>query len=90
MITTDIPQEETSKKQRKQEQSRTESKAVYVTGLPLDTDDMEIYNVFSRAGLIDESWDKDKPRIKLYYDQNNEFKGEALIGVSMLALPKIC
>lgn len=44
---------------------------------------MEIYNVFSRAGLIDESWDTNKPRIKMYYDENNEFKGEALIGRSL-------
>lgn len=63
------------------------NKSIYVTGLPLDTDQEEIYNVFSKYGLIDESWDTDKPRIKMYDDERGEFKGEALIGKVIVSGP---
>ena len=54
--------------------------AIYITSLPDDVTEDELHQVFSRYGVIAESADSDKPRIKLYYDENGDFKGDALIG----------
>ena len=53
--------------------------AVYVTNLPLDTDHEEVRSVFSRCGVIAEEIDSGKPRIKLYTDDQDNFKGDALV-----------
>lgn len=54
--------------------------AVYVTGLPFDVTVEEVAAEFSRkCGVIAEEIDSGKPRIKLYMDENGEFKGDALI-----------
>ncbi|KAL8873174.1 MAG: hypothetical protein Q9174_001310 [Haloplaca sp. 1 TL-2023] len=53
--------------------------AVYVTNLPLDVSVQEVSEVFSRCGVIAEEIDRGKPRIKLYTDDNDNFKGDALI-----------
>lgn len=53
--------------------------AVYITSLPLDVTVQEVHDVFSRCGVIAEEIDKGKPRIKLYTDENGNFKGDALI-----------
>ena len=53
--------------------------AVYVTSLPLDTTVREVHDVFSRCGVIAEEIDHGKPRIKLYTDDDGNFKGDALI-----------
>jgi len=54
--------------------------AVYVTGLPLDATADEVKEVFSRkCGVIAEEIDSGKPRIKLYSDENGNFKGDALV-----------
>lgn len=53
--------------------------AVYVTSLPLDTTVQEVHDVFSRCGVIAEEIDRGKPRIKLYTDDDGNFKGDALI-----------
>ncbi|KAF2857830.1 hypothetical protein K470DRAFT_283607 [Piedraia hortae CBS 480.64] len=55
------------------------NKAIYVTGLPDDVDANEVFEEFSKSGLIARSLDTDEPRIKLYYDDEGRFKGEALI-----------
>ena len=39
----------------------------------------EVNEVFSRCGVIAEEIDKGKPRIKLYTDDDGNFKGDALI-----------
>lgn len=41
----------------------------------------DIYDVFKRFGVIAESVDSNTPRIKLYYDDKGDFKGEALISM---------
>ena len=46
----------------------------------------ELHQVFSRYGVIAESLDSDQPRIKLYADDEGNFKGEALIGMSPHAI----
>ncbi|KAI4229717.1 MAG: hypothetical protein L6R36_000633 [Xanthoria steineri] len=53
--------------------------AVYVTNLPLDVSLQEVSDVFSRCGVIAEEIDRGKPRIKLYTDDDGNFKGDALI-----------
>ncbi|KAG0649719.1 Splicing factor U2AF-associated 2 [Hyphodiscus hymeniophilus] len=54
--------------------------AVYVTGLPHDVTVDEVHEVFSRkCGVIAEEIDSGKPRIKLYTDDNGDFKGDALV-----------
>ncbi|KAL8736279.1 MAG: hypothetical protein Q9166_000434 [cf. Caloplaca sp. 2 TL-2023] len=53
--------------------------AVYATNLPLDVSVQEVSDVFSRCGVIAEEIDRGKPRIKLYTDDDGNFKGDALI-----------
>jgi HIV Tat-specific factor 1 len=69
-------------KKQKGEAPREEKKnnAVYVTSLPDDVTEDELHDVFSRFGMIAESADSDRPRIKLYTDADGNFKGDALIG----------
>lgn len=50
-----------------------------MTNLPLDVSVQEVSDVFSRCGVIAEEIDRGKPRIKLYTDDNGNFKGDALI-----------
>ena len=38
-----------------------------------------MHDVFSRCGVIAEEIDRGKPRIKLYTDDDGNFKGDALI-----------
>ena len=44
-------------------------------------DEEELFNVFSRYGVIMESIDDNKPRVKMYYNEAGEFNGDALIGM---------
>ena len=53
--------------------------AVYVTSIPLDADQEEINDVFSKCGVIAEEIDSGKPRIKMYEDDQGQFKGDALV-----------
>ncbi|CAK4031197.1 related to cold sensitive U2 snRNA supressor [Lecanosticta acicola] len=53
--------------------------AIYVTGIPADAHLDEIKTLFSRCGAIQESVESDEKRIKMYYDREGKFKGEALI-----------
>ena len=53
--------------------------AVYVTSIPLDASVDEISDVFSKCGLISEEIDRGRPRIKMYMDEEGEFKGDALV-----------
>jgi HIV Tat-specific factor 1 len=55
------------------------NRAVYVTNLPLDADLDEVEHVFKRCGQIAENIDDDGPRIKLYTDDQDRFKGDALV-----------
>lgn len=53
--------------------------AVFVTSIPLDVEFDEIRDVFSKCGVIAEEIDSGRPRIKMYHDDNGNFKGEALV-----------
>ena len=70
-----------TKKQKPDEQpAEKKNNAVYVSSLPDDVTEDELHHVFSKFGVIAESADSDKPRIKLYIDDQGDFKGDALIG----------
>jgi HIV Tat-specific factor 1 len=67
------PKENKPKRQKKR---RT---AVYVTGLPLDTTLAEMDATFSKCGVILEDIETGEKKIKLYMDDNGNFKGDALV-----------
>lgn len=68
-----------NKKQKAPPQPR-QNTAVYVRGLPLDATIDEIHETFSRkGGVIAEEIDSGAPRIKMYLDDNGNFKGDALV-----------
>ncbi|KAI4204054.1 MAG: hypothetical protein LQ350_001447 [Teloschistes chrysophthalmus] len=70
----------TSKKAKPTPEPRErKNTAVYVTNLPTDVSVQEVSDVFSRCGVIAEEIDRGKPRIKLYTDDEGNFKGDALI-----------
>lgn len=54
-------------------------KAVYVTGIPLDTTVDEMKEVFTKCGVIMEDISTGEPKIKLYKQENGELKGDALV-----------
>ncbi|KID90006.1 Nucleotide-binding, alpha-beta plait [Metarhizium guizhouense ARSEF 977] len=73
------PPSRPNKKQKALPRPR-ENTAVYVTGLPLDATVSEVHELFSRkGGVIAEEIDSGAPRIKLYSDEEGNFKGDALI-----------
>ncbi|KJZ73548.1 hypothetical protein HIM_07104 [Hirsutella minnesotensis 3608] len=68
------------KKKSKAPPKPKQNTAVYVTGLPHDATVTEIHDLFSRkGGLIAEEIDSHEPRIKLYKDEQGNFKGDALV-----------
>ena len=67
------------KKLRANQPFERKNTAVYVTSIPLDADAEEINHVFSKCGVIAEEIDRGKPRIKMYTDDEGNFKGDALI-----------
>jgi HIV Tat-specific factor 1 len=62
----------------KKQKTVQENRAIYVTNLPRDTNEVEIDEVFSKYGIIDQGADGNK-RIKMYTDDEGNFNGEALI-----------
>ncbi|KAL8694345.1 MAG: hypothetical protein Q9218_000982 [Villophora microphyllina] len=70
----------TSKKAKATPEARErKNTAIYITNLPPDVSVQEVSDVFSRCGVIAEEIDRGKPRIKLYTDDDGNFKGDALI-----------
>lgn len=57
---------------------KSKNTAVYVTGLPLDTEADEVIERFSRCGVIEED-DEGEPKVKLYAREDGTFSGEALV-----------
>lgn len=49
---------------------------VYVSGLPLNTSEDEFIEMMSKYGIIMQDPDTNKPKIKLYRDQNGQLKGD--------------
>lgn len=52
--------------------------SVYVSNLPLDISGAEIQEYFAKCGVIGEDA-RGQKRVKLYYDENGTFKGDALV-----------
>lgn len=54
--------------------------AIWVTGLPKHLEVQDLKDTFTKyGGVIEESMDTQEPRIKMYRDEEGQFKGEALI-----------
>lgn len=53
--------------------------AIYVTSLPLDVEFDEVVQVFKKFGMLAENYETNMPRIKLYKNDDGEFKGDALV-----------
>ena len=60
------------------EHRKPKNTAVYVTGLPVDTDPEELHERFARCGVIEED-DQGEPKIKMYAKDDGSFSGEALV-----------
>lgn len=61
-----------------QAERKPKNTAVYVTGLPPDTEADELHARFSKFGLIEED-DEGNPKIKLYAREDGTFSGDALV-----------
>jgi hypothetical protein len=72
--------QENAKKAKNEKPRERVNTAVYITSLPEDVDEEELFKSFSRFGVIAEGIDDNKPRIKMYYNEEGEFNGDALIG----------
>jgi len=53
--------------------------AIYVTSIPLNATVDEIHDLFCKCGVIAEEIDRGRPRIKMYTDEDGNFKGDALV-----------
>ncbi|SBT70305.1 RNA-binding protein, putative [Plasmodium malariae] len=58
---------------------KVKNNSIYITGLPKDVTKEEINNVFKKAGIIKIDAESTEPKIKIYYDENNNVKGDALV-----------
>ncbi|KAI7868625.1 hypothetical protein BDF14DRAFT_1792324 [Spinellus fusiger] len=67
------------KKKPKKEATKKPNTSVYITHLPLDVTPEEMKKVFSKCGVIMEDLETGEPKIKLYRDEQNRFKGDALV-----------
>lgn len=66
------------KKEKPPTERKSKNTAVYVTGLPADTDHEELLERFSRCGVIEED-DEGEPKVKMYAREDGSFSGEALV-----------
>jgi len=57
---------------------KSKNTAVYVTGLPPNTEQDELIERFSKFGLIEED-DQGEPKVKMYAREDGSFMGEALV-----------
>lgn len=68
-----------TKEQEKKPKVDRPNSAVYVTGIPLDASIDEIHDVFKRYGIIEEDIHTNLPKIRMYADDQGNFKGEAKV-----------
>lgn len=66
------------KKEKPPTERKSKNTAVYVTGLPADTELEEIVELFSKCGVIEEDENGD-PKVKMYAREDGSFSGEALV-----------
>lgn len=66
------------KKEKPPTERKSKNTAVYVTGLPADTELEEIVALFSKCGVIEED-ENGEPKVKMYAREDGSFSGEALV-----------
>ncbi|KAJ3517218.1 hypothetical protein NLJ89_g659 [Agrocybe chaxingu] len=66
------------KKEKPLTERKSKNTAVYVTNLPLDTEQDELVERFSKCGVIEEDLDGE-PKVKMYAREDGSFSGEALV-----------
>ncbi|KAF8210265.1 hypothetical protein K438DRAFT_1916720 [Mycena galopus ATCC 62051] len=76
--TSATPVSEADKKEKPAGERKSKNTAVYVTGLPLDTEPDEIVERFSKCGVVEED-DEGEPKVKMYAKEDGSFNGEALV-----------
>jgi HIV Tat-specific factor 1 len=72
------PDKNTSNPNAKAVPPRSKNTAVYVTGLPPDTELDELLQKFGKCGVIEED-DEGEPKVKMYAREDGTFSGEALV-----------
>jgi HIV Tat-specific factor 1 len=72
------PSTKKGKKNKDQGEKKSKNTAVYVTGLPLDAEQEELAETFSKYGILEED-DDGEPKIKMYAKDDGSFSGEALV-----------
>ncbi|KAL1585237.1 hypothetical protein WHR41_05893 [Cladosporium halotolerans] len=68
-----------SKKQKGEKPKERANTAIYISSLPQDVTEDELFKAFSKFGVIAEGIDDNQPRIKMYYNEDGAFNGDALI-----------
>ncbi|KAJ7084379.1 hypothetical protein B0H15DRAFT_784287 [Mycena belliarum] len=68
----------TDKKEKAPGERKSKNTAVYVTGLPLDTEPDELVERFQKCGVVEED-DEGEPKVKMYAKDDGTFSGEALV-----------
>lgn len=71
------------RKREAQRLKRRQNTSVYVTGLPADVTEQELADYFTKCGIILPSAETGLPRVKLYTDENGDFKGDGLVTYAM-------
>ncbi|CAG8802280.1 29215_t:CDS:2, partial [Racocetra persica] len=66
-------------KKQKSQKKKPANTSVYVSGLPPDITVEELAEVFSKCGVLLEDLNTGGPKIKLYKDDHDRLKGDALV-----------
>ncbi|KAF9024814.1 hypothetical protein BDZ89DRAFT_1040878 [Hymenopellis radicata] len=66
------------KKDKPVAERKSKNTAIYVTGLPLDTEFDEVVSCFSKFGVLEED-DDGEPKVKMYARDDGSFSGDALV-----------
>ncbi|PPQ98604.1 hypothetical protein CVT24_003937 [Panaeolus cyanescens] len=75
---TTIKRGKTDKKDKPPTERKSKNTAIYITGLPLDTELDELIDRFSKCGVIEED-EEGEPKVKMYAREDGTFNGEALV-----------
>ncbi|KIY46207.1 hypothetical protein FISHEDRAFT_76048 [Fistulina hepatica ATCC 64428] len=70
--------DEHAPKEQQPTERKSKNTAVYVTGLPRDTELDELVQRFSKCGVIEED-EAGEPKVKMYACEDGTFSGEALV-----------
>lgn len=93
--TPSAPNAKTAEQRERKRQSRKRARhaaslrnrqntSIYITNLPDDATEQQVTAFFAKCGIIIPNPETGRPRVKLYRDENNNFKGEALVTYALL------